>query len=151
MYRNIIFQGQSSAERKRAYTDVLQSKVPAQSAKKPRQQRVKSWLSKAKGSKICFYQEACRCPPGESCFQHLPKKMLAGTKGPYKLCYEYPQCAKKQCPFVHWTGDDEDIDIGSYEKPPMGLPPLNSKSNGGIIPRPDGEDKPDAEDHAPWR
>lgn len=143
MYGNvIIFQGQPISNRKRAYTDALQTKPPAQASKKPRQQLV----SEAKVPKICFYQETCRRPPGQCHFQHLPEEKLAGKRCPYKLCRAYPQCTRDPCPYVHWTGDE--TDDSEYEMPASGLPPLNFTSNGGIVPPPE---EPVDGDRAPRR
>ena len=149
MYGNvIIFQGQPIGNHKRAYTDALQTKPPAQAWKKPRSEnsRQEPPLSKAKVPKICFFQETCRRPPGQCHFKHLPEEKRAGKRHPYKLCHAYPQCTRDPCPYMHWTGDEDDD--SEYEMPASGLPPLNFTSKGGIIPP---AEEPADGDRAPQR
>ena len=56
--------------------------------------------------KICRYQD--RCHLWENCkFDHLNAQVLEGCRRQYFLCWKYPNCQKKECPYVHRRPDEQ--------------------------------------------
>ena len=59
--------------------------------------------AKKKSIHICRYQEGCsNKKEGKCSFLHLEHKFLDGLKPPYRLCFDWPNCKRERCLYVHW-------------------------------------------------
>ena len=50
--------------------------------------------------KICEDQ----CKTDNCAYPHVEQELLKDKKFPYRLCYHFPNCKRKECKFVHWDG-----------------------------------------------
>ena len=73
--------------------------------------------------KLCFYQTKSHhrsCP-----FLNLPKQFLLNKRKPFKLCYNFPNCNRPNCVFVHWAPPSHPKTNQEQEHPAEILPHSN--------------------------